>query len=30
MLAAEGMKGGGEDQRRLPSGKSIKADFPLS
>ena len=30
LRAAEGMKGGGEGQCRLPSGKSIKADFPPS
>jgi hypothetical protein len=28
--AAEGMKGGGEGQCQLPSGKAIKADFPPS
>ena len=28
--ATEGMKGGGEGQCQLPSGKAIKADFPPS
>jgi len=28
--ATEGMKGGGEGQCQLPSGKTIKADFPPS
>ena len=28
--AAEGMKGGGEGRCQLPSGKTIKADFPPS
>jgi hypothetical protein len=30
LRAAEGMKGGGEGQCQLPSGKTIKADFPPS
>ena len=30
LRAAEGMKGGGEGQCQLPSGKTLKADFPPS
>jgi hypothetical protein len=30
LRASEGMKGGGEGRCQLPSGKTIKADFPPS